>query len=202
MPVYNVEKRWLHVVIQSVINQIYPYWELCIVDDHSTSQETLSYLRRLNHIQIKISYSETNQGISSASNAALALAQGEYVALLDNDDLLTENALYEVAHIINLHDPDLIYTDEDKITVDGAYVEPHFKPNFSPDLLFSTNYVCHLSILRKSLLDQIGGFRKGFEGSQDYDLVLRMTERTNNVYHIPKVLYHWRKHPWVNSCRI
>ncbi|NJN74655.1 MAG: glycosyltransferase, partial [Limnothrix sp. RL_2_0] len=195
MPVYNVKRIWLDEAVQSVINQIYPYWELCIADDCSTSGETLAYLRELNNTKIKIKFLEKNVGISNASNAALSLAEGEYIALLDNDDLLTENALYEVAKAINGCNPDCVYSDEDKVTVDGVHLEPHFKPDFSPDLLFSTNYLCHLCVFKKTLVDGIGGFREGFDGSQDYDLILRVVEKSNCITHIPKILYHWRKTP-------
>lgn len=196
MPVYNVEKKWLDKAVDSVKKQIYPYWELCIADDCSTREETVRYLCNLQSDErIRIAFLKKNQGISGASNEALALTQGEYIALLDNDDELSEDALYEVVKIINEEQPDLIYSDEDKITLEGELVEPHFKPDFSPDTILSHNYISHLGVYRKSIVDKIGGFRKGFEGSQDYDLLLRFLEKAKKVYHIPKVLYHWRKVP-------
>ncbi|MDS4040866.1 MAG: glycosyltransferase [Candidatus Competibacter sp.] len=195
MPVYNVAACWLEAAVESVRKQIYPHWQICIVDDKSTRQETLSYLHGLQDQQIKIVFLEKNQGIAGASNTALALASGEFIALMDNDDELTPEALYEVAKVINEHDPDLIYSDEDKLTLDGKQVEPHFKPDYSPDLLFSMNYISHLSVYRRNLVEKIGGFRQGYEGSQDYDLVLRFLDHTHHVYHIPKILYHWRMIP-------
>lgn len=195
MPVYNIKKEWLHKAVQSVKNQIYPHWELCIADDSSTNKETIDYLKGLQDKQIKIKFLKKNQGISGASNEALSLAQGEYIALLDNDDELTENALYEVAKAINEHQPDFIYSDEDKITLEGTLVEPYFKPDYSPDTILSNNYICHLGVYRKSIVAEIGGFRKDFEGSQDHDLLLRFLEKSEKVYHVPKILYHWRKIP-------
>jgi glycosyltransferase involved in cell wall biosynthesis len=195
MPVYNVDKAWLDKAVQSVKSQIYPHWELCIADDCSTNQETITYLKRLQDERIKVKFLNKNQGISIASNEALALAQGEYIALLDNDDELTEDALYEVAKAINEHQPDLIYSDEDKISLEGELIEPHFKPDYSPDMILSQNYISHLSVYLKSIVDEVGGFREGLEGSQDYDLLLRFLEKSEKVHHIPKILYHWRKVP-------
>lgn len=195
MPVYNVEPRWLELAIRSVKQQIYPNWELCVVDDCSTRQETLAVLRQIDDPRFKVKFLENNRGIAGASNAALALAEGEYIAFLDHDDELTPDALYQVIKIINQHDPDLIYSDEDKLSLEGCCLEPHFKPDYSPDLILSTNYICHLSVYRKALLDQAGSFREGFEGSQDHDLVLRALDHTNRVHHIPHVLYHWRMIP-------
>ncbi len=195
MPVYNVDVRWLTAAIESVRKQIYSNWQLCIADDCSTHKETLNYLHDLHDERIKVVFLEKNQGIASASNAALALAVGDFIALLDNDDELTPDALYEVVKAINEHDPDLIYSDEDKLTVEGQRVDPHFKPDYSPDLMLSTNYICHLGVYRRDFVEKIGGFRQGYEGAQDYDFVLRFLEKTQRVHHIPKVLYHWRMIP-------
>ncbi|MBK8753886.1 MAG: glycosyltransferase [Candidatus Competibacteraceae bacterium] len=195
MPVYNIDPCWLEAAISSVTQQIYPNWELCIADDGSTRQETLDALRRLRDPRCKIEFMESNQGIAGASNVALALATGEYVAFLDHDDELTRDALYHVVKAINDHDPDFIYSDEDKLSLEGYHLEPHFKPDYSPDLLLSTNYICHFSVYRKTVLDQAGSFREGFEGSQDHDLVLRTLDYTDRVFHIPRVLYHWRMIP-------
>lgn len=195
MPVYNVEPRWLEAAIRSVKQQIYPNWELCIADDCSTRPETLTVLRQIDDSRVKVKFLESNQGIAGASNAALALATGEYVAFLDHDDELTSDALYHVVKAINDHNPDLIYSDEDKLSLEGYYLEPHFKPDYSPDLIFSINYICHLSVYRKTLLNQAGYYREGFEGSQDHDLVLRALDHTDRVHHIPRVLYHWRMIP-------
>lgn len=196
MPVFNVEQRWLMAAVASVRKQFYPHWELCIADDASTRPETreaLKEIERLGDSRIKIDRLKKNLGIAGASNAALALATGDFVGLLDNDDELTADALFEAALAINADDPDFIYSDEDKLDEAGKHVDVHCKPDYSPDYFFSVNYLCHFAVLRRSLLDEIGGFRAGFEGAQDYDLFLRATERTSKILHIPKVLYHWRK---------
>ena len=195
VPVYNPDRAWLERALDSVLGQIYPNWELCIRDDASTREhvkEVLSFYERLDD-RIKVQHSEKNAGISRASNAALSIAEGEYVALLDHDDELPPEALFEVVKLLQEHPgADLIYTDEDKMDEDGERFGPHFKPDWSPDMLLSCNYISHLGVYRKSILDEIGGFREGLEGCQDYDLTLRFTEQTEEIYHIPKVLYHWR----------
>jgi O-antigen biosynthesis protein len=205
MPVYNVESRWLEAAIRSVAQQIYPHWELCIADDGSIRPETRAVLRGLDDPRVKVRFLERNQGIAGATNAALALASGDYVTFLDHDDELTLDALYHVVKAINDHDPDLIYSDEDKLSLEGYFLEPHFKPDYSPDLILSTNYICHLSVYRQALLERIaeGGHcvREGFEGSQDHDLVLRALDHTDRVYHIPQVLYHWRMIPGSTAAR-
>jgi GT2 family glycosyltransferase len=196
MPVYNVERRWLMAAVESVRRQFYPHWELCMADDASTREETQQALRdiaELGDARIRIQTLPKNLGIAGASNAALAMATGEYVGLLDNDDELARDALLEMARCIERDHPDFLYSDEDKIDENGFHVEPHFKPDFSPDFLASTNYICHFSVARRELLDGVGGFRAGFDGAQDYDLVLRICERTQKIAHIPMVLYHWRK---------
>lgn len=198
VPVYNVEPKWLNECIKSVITQIYPNWELCIHDDASTNKETIICLKRWakKDNRIKVSFGKTNQHISVASNNAIKMARGEFISLLDNDDTLAPNALFEVANALNQNpEYDFIYTDEDKIEMDGTFSEPHFKSDFNLDLLLSNNYICHFSTIRKTIGDQIGWFRKGFEGSQDHDLFLRVIELTSKIKHIPKVLYHWRKIP-------
>lgn len=198
VPVYNVEAKWLNQCIESVINQIYSKWELCIHDDASTNKETIKCLKRWDKkdTRIKVSFGNVNQHISGASNEAIKMASGEYISLLDNDDTLTPNALFEIARVLNEDNKlDFIYSDEDKIETNGTYSTPHFKPDFCLDLLLSNNYICHFSTIRKTLGDQIGWFRKGFEGSQDHDLFIRIIEQTSNIKHIPKILYHWRKIP-------
>jgi len=195
MPVYNVEERWLRKCIESVIAQWYPYWELCIADDASTDPAVKRVLQEWAAAdnRIKVEYRRENGHISAASNSALALATGEYIALLDNDDELAPNALFENALLLNSHpDADMIYSDEDKITEEGKRHEPYFKPDWSPDTFLSQMYTCHLGVYRTKLVSSLGGFRLGTEGSQDYDLVLRLTEKTNRIFHIPKILYHWR----------
>jgi len=192
MPVYNVDSKWLKLAIESLKNQWYSHWELCIADDASTKDETVSYLKSLDDVNIKVVYLEKNLNISGASNAAISLATGEYVALLDNDDELTPDALYEVVKTINENNAEFIYSDEDFLTINGQYTNPHFKPDFSPDLLLSHNYITHFTCFKKSLIDKAGAFRSECDGAQDFDLFLRLTEMTENIYHIPKVLYHWR----------
>lgn len=196
VPVYNVEPQMLTACIQSVQNQTYDNWELCLVDDCSTDsrvRETLQQYEKIKNIKIK--YRTENGHISRATNDGIAMAEGEFVALLDCDDLYAENALYEVAKLLNQDRTfDFIYTDEDKISEDGKKrQDPFFKPDWSPDTFMSLMYTCHLSVYRKTLLDEIGGLRVGFEGSQDYDLVLRVMEKTKRIGHIPKILYHWRE---------
>ncbi len=199
-PVYDVDPEWLERCIRSVTDQLYVNWELCLYDDASTRPETLKCLRRWQGKdgRIKIRFGTENGHISRASNQAIGMATGEYIALLDNDDELSPNALYEVAKLLDEHpETDLVYSDEDKLEMDGSRSEPFFKPDWSLDLLLSENYVNHLGVYRKSIIDAIGGFRIGYEGSQDYDLLLRFVEKTESgrIRHIPAVLYHWRKIP-------
>lgn len=197
MPVYNVERRWLLAAVDSVRKQFYPHWELCIADDASTLAETRKTLDELSGSdnRIKIQRLRSNAGIAGASNAALSLATGEYVGLLDNDDALTSDALIVMAQNILAHDPDILYSDEDKLDVDGRHVDAHFKSDFNLDYFLSINYLCHFTVMRRALIERIGGFRAGYEGAQDYDLVLRATEQGERVQHIPQVLYHWRMTP-------
>lgn len=192
MPVYNVDPKWLELAIKSIKNQWYENWELCIADDKSTNQETIMYLKSIKNSKIKIKYLEKNLNISGASNEALSLAEGEYVALMDNDDEITSDALYEVVKVINQTDAEFIYSDEDFMTVKNECMNPHYKPDFSPDLLLSHNYITHFTTFKKDLLENVGNFNSEFDGAQDYDLFLRLTEICDKVYHIPKVLYHWR----------
>ena len=192
MPVYNIDPKWLDKAIESIRQQWYENWELCIADDKSTNPDTISYLKNLNDPKIKVKFLDTNLNISEASNAALELAEGEYIALMDNDDEITRDALFEIVMAINEKDPDFIYSDEDFIDTEGECHNPHYKPDFSPDLLFSHNYITHLSCIKRSFLNKSGHFDAKFDGAQDYDLFLRITELTSKIYHIPKILYHWR----------
>lgn len=203
-PVYNVDEIWLEKAITSVIDQVYQNWELCLVDDASTREHIKKTIARYQGLdqRIKVKYLTENQGISGASNEALSLSTGEFVGLLDNDDELSINALYEIVKLLQQHqDADMIYSDEDHKDIKGRRKGPYFKPDWSPDLFLSNMYTCHFGVYRKQLIDEIGGFRKGFEGSQDYDLVLRLTERTDKIYHIPKILYHWREIPGSTSVK-
>jgi GT2 family glycosyltransferase len=197
MPVYNTPLKYLKEAIESVLVQHYKYWELCIADDHSSDNKVKKMLHAysVKDPRIKIVYRPENGHISAASNSALEIAKGDFILLLDHDDLLAVNCLAEVA--LALHEnpeADIIYSDEDKTDERGIHQDPHFKPDWAPDHLLSRNYIGHVAVLRKSLIDRISGFRIGFEGSQDYDLLLRATELSNSIIHIPKVLYHWRIH--------
>lgn len=198
MPVYNVEQKWLEEAIESVLLQVYQNWELCIADDASPSPHVKEVLKLFKDRdeRVKIKYLKTNQGISGASNEALSLATGQYVALLDHDDVLSRDSLFEIVKLLNIHpEAELIYTDEDKLSMGGLQLRPVFKPDWDPDLLLTYNYICHLVVCKRELVERAGGFRPGFDGSQDYDLLLRLTELTDNIFHIPKVLYHWRMIP-------
>ncbi|MBE6013806.1 MAG: glycosyltransferase family 2 protein [Lachnospiraceae bacterium] len=197
VPVYNVKSQLLEECLDSVINQSYDNWELCVVDDCSTMEETVSTLKRYeNRERIKIAYRSENGHISRTTNQALDMATGDYIALLDCDDLLSRDALLEVVNVINENnEAEFIYSDEDKVNEEGTMrFEPYFKPDWSPDTLMSLMYTCHLGVFKKSVIDGLGGLRIGYEGSQDYDLVLRMMEVVDykNIVHIPQILYHWR----------
>jgi len=198
MPVYNPDIPFLKKAIESVLTQVYPHFQLCICDDASTNRQIRpileSYAKKDSRIQVI--YHEKNQHISGASNSALTLATGDYISLLDHDDELAPSALYEVAKFIieSKETPDLIYTDEDKIGRCNLHHTPFFKPDWSPELLESIMYIGHLGIYRRALVEKVGGFRLGYEGSQDHDLALRVSEQAKQIHHIPKVLYHWREH--------
>ncbi len=180
-PVYNTDPRWLQACIDSVRRQVYEDWELCLCDDGSSSEATVNVLRQsASDPRVRIVRLESNQGISVASNAALAMATGEFVAMLDHDDVLAPEALYEVVRFLNNQPAaDMIYSDEDKLDQSGRRCDPHFKPDWSPDYFLTCMYTCHLMVLRTSLVAEVGGFRAGYEGSQDYDLVLRVMARTS-----------------------
>lgn len=197
MPTYNSSERWLRCAIESVRTQLYPYWELCIADDASSMPHVRVVLNEYRSLdeRIKVVFRERNGHISAASNSALELASGEFVALLDHDDEISVHALYMVAFAINENpNLDLIYSDEDKINERNYRYDPYFKPDWNPDLLTSQNMVCHLGIYRTALVRGIGGFREGYEGSQDWDLALRISEciPIKHIKHLPCVLYHWR----------
>jgi GT2 family glycosyltransferase len=197
MPVYNPDVKWLTEAIESVRAQIYPNWELCIADDLSadTLREVIrDYARQDN--RIKATFLKTHEGISGATEQALSIANGQFIGFLDHDDKLADDALFEVARALNVRpELDFIYTDEDILDEHGRRVDPFFKPDWSPDLLLSMNYVPHLVVYRKEVLLEVGSVRKGFEGSQDYDLALRVTERSNRIGHVAKPVYSWRRTP-------
>lgn len=197
LPVYNPPEELFRDTLNSVIRQVYEHWELCIADDRSTNPKIKKIIDEYckNDFRIKVVYRDENGHISKASNSALELATGSYSLLLDHDDLLSMDCLYHVAECINQNpEVDLIYSDEDKIDEAGNHSAPHFKPKWCPDHFTSRNYFGHVVVCKTSVLKEIGGFRAGFEGSQDYDMLLRFTEKTQNIQHIPRVLYHWRIH--------
>jgi len=195
MPVYNVKPEWLEQAIESVQEQSYKKWQLCIADDCSTDSRLQNLLKRVAETdkRVQVVFLDKNRGIAGASNAALSLAVGDFVGLLDNDDTLAPDALSSVVEVINAEpDVDCLYSDEDKITEQGRRYDPFFKPDWSPDTQRSYNYLCHFTVIRRLLIEKVGGFRSGFDGSQDYDLFLRATEAASKIVHIPNILYHWR----------
>ncbi len=198
LPTYNTPSNYLKECIESVLAQSYNNWELCIADDNSTDNKVREIIKDFENIdkRIRSIFRETNGHISEASNSCLDLAKGEYCLLLDHDDILWPNALFEVVKAINA-DPktEFIYSDEDKIGEDSSsHFYPFFKPDWSPDFLESCNYVTHLACIKTSLIEKVGGFRKGYEGAQDWDLFIRIAETNPVVVHIPKILYSWRVH--------
>ncbi len=200
MPVYNPPLDFFEKAIQSVRNQLYPHWELCIADDASTDPSIRKIIDRhcRQDARIKVVYRTANGHISQASNSALALARGEFLAMLDHDDAIAEHALYLFAEEINRNpEVDFLYSDQDKIDIHDIRYDPYFKPDFNPDLLRSQNFVDHLAVFRTSVVRKLNGWRREFDGSQDYDLVLRVTEQISplRIKHIPYVLYHWRAVP-------
>jgi GT2 family glycosyltransferase/SAM-dependent methyltransferase len=199
LPVYCSRLDWLREAIESVRNQIYENWQLCIADDASKNSELTDFLKSYEKIdpRIKVVFCEENGHISNASNAALSLASGKWIALLDHDDVLTEDALFRIVEAINRQpEAKIIYSDEAKIGEDGIKHSPYFKCDWNRDLFYSHNLISHLGVYDLSLVRDIGGFRVGLEGSQDHDLALRCIEKIkdNQIVHIPKVLYFWRAH--------
>lgn len=192
VPVYKVSVEIFKETIDSVFAQTYPEWELCIADDASGDHEIVSYLKTLSDPRIKITYRRENGNISAAANSAAKLATGEYLTFLDHDDRLNENALAELIVAAEQSGAEFIYSDEDFIHPEGYLCNPFFKPDYSPDLLLSHNYITHMVMVTRKLFNKAGGFRTGFEGAQDYDLFLRLTELANQVHHLPRPLYHWR----------
>ena len=194
-PVFNTSAPWLEEAIASVEQQAYENWELILIDDGSTAEETLALLAKVENRdpRIRLRRLEKNRGISFASNVGLEAARGDWIALLDHDDLLEPDALFQTVKLLQKHpDADLIYSDEDKLTETG-FDAPFFKPDWSPDFFLSYNYLCHFTTIRLSLVREVGGFRPGYDFAQDYDLFLRITSRSNRIHHIPRILYHWRR---------
>ena len=196
-PVYNTDPRWLHAAVDSVQRQVYRNREHILVDDASTSPGTIAALREIEgRPGIHVVRMSKNGGISTATQAGVERASGEFIALLDHDDELTPDALAEIAIAINREpDLDVLYSDEDKLEPDGTRCEAFFKPDWSPEHFLHCMYTCHMFVARRRLIEEIGGFRRGYEGAQDYDVMLRLMERTSRIGHIPRVLYHGRKLP-------
>lgn len=197
VPVFHTKERFLREMIGSLQAQTYPNWELCIVN---ASPEDADLCGRLEAYQkedkrIRVCTLEKNEGIGANTNAAIRMASGDYIGLLDHDDILAPDALYEMASAVEREHPDMLYTDEDKVTGDDLkHSQPHFKPDFNPDLLRANNYICHFLVIKKELLLEEGGFRAGYDGAQDHDLILRCSEKAEHITHIPRILYHWRTH--------
>lgn len=197
-PTYNTKPAWLNELVASLNDQIYTNWELCICDDGSSMADTLDCIRHLDIPKGKLRFVLThkNRGISQASNTALGQASGEFVAFVDHDDLLTSDALYEVVRALNeLPETDVVYTDQDKVDLGGWRSEPFYKPDFSPEYFRGVMYIGHLLVVRRQLALDLGGFDTAFDTIQDYEFMLRVSEKTNHIHHIAKILYHWRKVP-------
>lgn len=198
IPAYKTPERYLKEMLDSILDQTYSNWEVCIADGSPRGQSLERVLKKYAQKDSRIRYQilGENLGIAGNTNAAIDMARGDFLVLADHDDTLPAHALYEVAAAVNSHpDCQVIYSDEDKLDMDGkALFDPHFKPDFNPDLLTSVNYICHLFVVRMDLLNQVGRFRQEFDGAQDYDFIFRCTEAAGEIVHIPKVLYHWRCH--------
>lgn len=195
IPMYNTPEKFFEELVDGLIEQTYPNWELCLADGSQEKNEKLEKIYKKDE-RIKYKFIGENKGISGNTNAALELATGDFIALLDHDDLLPKFSLYEIVKCINKNpDVDFIYTDEDKFEeLGGKRYDPYFKSDFAPDTLRANNFICHFSIFKKELMDELGGFRSEFDGAQDYDIILRMSEKAKKIIHIPKILYHWRVH--------
>lgn len=198
MPTYNIDPRWVEAAVRSVLAQYYGNWELCICDDGSTREDGKALLRDLSteDPRIKVVWSESNGGISVATNKALSLASGAWVAFLDADDELTPDALFWVAEALNAYpDAEVFYTDHDKTGPDGALFESAFKPAWSLEMFRAVMYICHLLVVKRAIVDEVGGFDTRFDKVQDYEFMLRVTERTSRIVHLPRTTYHWRAIP-------
>lgn len=198
VPVFRTPAKFLCEMIESVRSQSFPFWELCLANADPEDREVAEILERYcrEDRRIRVKNLKENKGISENTNAALAMARGEFVGLLDHDDLLAPDALYEMAARLEKDGGiDVFYTDEDKVTTDlSEHFQPHLKPDFNLDLLRSNNYICHFFVVRREIAERIGGFRPEFNGAQDYDFIFRCTEQAEKIVHIPRILYHWRVH--------
>ncbi|MBQ8556337.1 MAG: glycosyltransferase [Clostridia bacterium] len=194
VPVYNTNPVYLRELAESLSRQTYAQWEAVLYDGCSTNADTVAALDAIRDVRIRVIHGTENAGISGNTNLAIAACRGAYIALCDHDDTLAPDALWHIAEVIADGAPDMIYTDEDKLTEDGRlHIDPHDKPDFCPDNLRSGNYVCHLMALRREVLERAGGLRPVCDGSQDHDLALRVSEMTDRIVHIPRILYHWRR---------
>ena len=198
VPVFNTPPQYLRLAVDSVVAQAYPEWELLLCDDGSTKGETLVALRQVPRLdpRIRVHFLDANRGIAAATNAALAMAKGDFVAMLDHDDELLPGALLEIAKVLNA-DPtlDVVYTDQDYVEADGTVAETFSKPDWSLEMFRGVMYVGHLLAVRRTLADDVGGFDSRFDNVQDYEFMLRVAERTQRIAHVPKILYHWRRIP-------
>lgn len=203
VPVYNTPQPFLEDMIRSVVNQSYRKWELCIANANPFNKDIQNILCQYKKLdkRIKTTNVPENLGIAQNTNAAISIASGEYIGLLDHDDLISPDALYEVVKCLNERNrPEVIYSDEDKITMDGKkHYQPNFKSEFNLDMLRSNNYICHFLVIKKSLLEDVGGVCEKYNGAQDHDLIFRCAEKAKQIVRIPKVLYHWRMHPGSTS---
>ena len=198
VPAYRTPELFLRQMIDSLEAQTYENWELCIANGSPEDQSMRKVLEEYSSRDRRVRWQELteNKGIAENTNAAFAMAKGEFVGLLDHDDLLAPNALYEVVNALNQHEHgDAVYTDEDKVTAElDEHFQPHLKPDFNIDLLRSNNYICHFFVVRRQLVEEVGGFRREFDGAQDYDFIFRCVEKAREVVHVPEILYHWRTH--------
>ena len=200
IPAWKTPEKYLREMMDSILNQTYDNWEVCVANGSPKGEGALveKVMKWYGSRDSRFRYKNLgdNLGIADNTNEAIAMAKGDYIVLADHDDTLPEHALYEMAKAMGEHpECDLFYSDEDKLDMDGgALFDPHFKPDFNPDLLTSVNYICHLLGVKRELLEQVGGFRQEFDGAQDYDFIFRCTEAAKGIWHIPKVLYHWRCH--------
>ena len=196
VPMFNTKEKFFKDLINCMINQTYSNWELCLADGSPKQNENLKKYYEKDE-RIKYKFLGENKGIAGNSNSAIEMATGDYIALLDHDDVLADYALYEVVYAINkFPNSEFLYSDEDKIDENDNRYDAYFKPDFAPDTLRCQNYICHFSIFKKELMKKLNGFQEGYDGAQDYDIFLRMAEQTKpeNITHIPKILYHWRVH--------
>lgn len=194
-PIHNTSVKLLSLCINSVKRQTFVDWELCLVNDGSTNVETINYLKELNHPRIKIKHLEKNVGIGLATEEAFKISNGEYIAFMDSDDELSHTALESSHFYLKKYEADVVYSDEALLSMENTVTGAHFKPDYSPDLLLSQNYMCHFVVLKRDIYIAAGGLRGGYDGSQDHDFLLRVSEKTNKFVHIPEILYYWRTVP-------